>query len=176
MGEIHTNIFSRKDLDVQKMNRYPAKCSRAFSLLELIIVVVIIGIIAAIAIPRLSRGTTGDEESALIGDLRILREAIEYYKVEHRNSLPDKDNIADQLTKYTSISGAVSDTRDTVHIYGPYIAGVPPLPIGERTGNTGIATKNGSGVGWIYKKNTGHLYANTKNNEKDASGVKYKDY
>ena len=57
-----------------------------FSLIELVIVVVIIGIIAAIAIPRLSRGSQGAADSALSGNLAVLRAAIELYATEHGRS------------------------------------------------------------------------------------------
>ena len=53
--------------------------NKGFSLIELVIVVVIIGIIAAIAIPKMSRGSAGASDSALTGDLTVLRNAIELY-------------------------------------------------------------------------------------------------
>ena len=51
----------------------------AFSLVELVVVVVILGIVSAIAIPRLSRGSEGASEAALIGDLAVMRRAIDMY-------------------------------------------------------------------------------------------------
>ena len=59
-----------------------------FSLLELVIVVVIIGIIAAIAIPRMSRGAAGASDSALSGNLAVIRNAIDMYAAEHSGSFP----------------------------------------------------------------------------------------
>src|SRR5919112_1210242 len=64
---------------------------RGFSLIELVIVVVIIGIIAAIAIPRMSRGTAGAADSALSGNLNVLRNAIELYATEHGGKFPSGD-------------------------------------------------------------------------------------
>ncbi len=70
------------------MRRVRYRRNSAFSLLELVIVVVIIGIIAAIAIPRMSRGARGADESALKGDLAILRNAIDLYAAEHGGNFP----------------------------------------------------------------------------------------
>ena len=56
---------------------------KGFSLIELVIVVVIIGIIAAIAIPKMSKGAAGAGDSALQGNLAVLRNAIELYNSEH---------------------------------------------------------------------------------------------
>ena len=47
------------------------------------LVIVILGIIAAIAIPRLSRGSDGAAEGALKRDLQVLRGALELYRAEH---------------------------------------------------------------------------------------------
>ena len=67
---------------------------RGFSLIELVIVVVIIGIIAAIAIPRMSRGTAGAADSALGGNLNVLRNAIELFATEHGGKFPEQIGTA----------------------------------------------------------------------------------
>ena len=61
---------------------------RAFSLIELVIVVVILGIIRAIAIPRMSRGAVGAADSGAISDLAVLRSAIDLYQAEHDGTYP----------------------------------------------------------------------------------------
>ena len=106
-----------------------AKRGRGFSLLELVIVVVIIAIIAAIAVPRLSRGTAGAADSALKGDLAVLRNALDLYNAEHNGSYPAVATFVEQLTTYTDAAGAAQATRDTTHIYGPYIRNIPALPL-----------------------------------------------
>ena len=150
--------------------------TRGFSLLELVIVVVILGIIAAIAIPRMSRGSAGAADSALSSNLAVLRNAIDLYAAEHNGTYPDATNIADQLTKYTDASGDVSATKDTTHIYGPYLRKIPPLPVGARKGGTLISTSDDTGVGWIYNATTGEIKANCTDTEVDATGKKYNTY
>jgi len=68
--------------------RRPAR--RGFGLIELVIVVVIIGIIAAIAIPRMSRGSQGAADSALAGNLSVLRNAVDLYQTEASHT-PDRE-------------------------------------------------------------------------------------
>jgi prepilin-type N-terminal cleavage/methylation domain-containing protein len=149
---------------------------RGFSLLELVIVVVIIGIIAAIAIPRMSRGSAGAADSALSGDLSVLRSAIDLYATEHGGTYPTVANITDQLTMYTDAAGATRSTPNNTYIYGPYLRKIPPLPVGARKGTTGIAAAAGSTVGWIYTQATGDIRANCTDSEVDASGTKYNTY
>ena len=157
------------------MNRTTRK-NQGFSLLELVIVVVIIGIIAAIAIPRLSRGTEGAAESALAGNLDVLRNAIDTYGAEHLGTYPTVAAIVNQLTTYTDASGGAQAAQDTTHIYGPYIRKIPKLPVGAKRGQTGIAATNGATIGWIYTQATGEIRANTTASEKDDTGRLYSDY
>ncbi len=147
---------------------------RGFSLIELVIVVVIIGIIGAIAIPRMSRGATGASDSALSGNLAVLRNAIDLYETEHPGSYPAVSTIVAQLTTYTDDSGAAQATKDATHIFGPYLRSIPPLPVGAKKGSTGISATDGAGVGWIYVVATGAINANAT--ESDARGKAYSSY
>lgn len=153
-------------------NKHP----RAFSLLELVIAVAIIAIIAAIGIPRLSRGTKGAADSALSGNLSLLRNAIDIYAAEHSGAYPTAANVGNQLTQYTDASGSVNATKTSTYIYGPYVRSIPPLPVGARKGGTGIAAADANDVGWIYTESDGSIRANTTAGEKDDSDKLYSDY
>jgi type II secretory pathway pseudopilin PulG len=156
-------------------------------LIELVIVVLIIGIISAIAIPRISRGSGNAADSALSGDLAVLRNAIELYGTEHDGVFPQTDGAGkfeNQLTLFTDSKGNTSTTKAGEFVYGPYLRKVPPLPVGtsDYKGETGIAsaadgvpgtTKN---AGWCYNPDTGDIKANVPDAEVDRNSVKYNTY
>ncbi len=149
---------------------------RAFSLIELVIVVVIIGIIGAIAIPRMSRGASGAQDSAVTANLAVLRNAISLYEAEHPGTYPLVATFVAQLTTYTDASGAAVATKDSTHIFGPYLRTVPTLPVGANKGSATVAAAQAAGVGWVYDATTGAIIAGTTAGEVDASGVKYNTY
>jgi prepilin-type N-terminal cleavage/methylation domain-containing protein len=150
---------------------------RGFSLIELVIVVVIIGIIAAIAIPRMSRGAAAAGDSALSGNLAILRNAIDLYHTEHGGTDADYPKVATfeaQMTTYTNLAGATNPTKTTEYIFGPYLRSIPPLPVGAKKGLTAVAASNGPTVAWVYDETTGRIYAGAT--ESDATGKPYSSY
>ena len=159
------------------MKRSRRTGNKGFSLLEVVIVVAIIAILAAIGIPRMSRGSKGAGDSAVRGDLAVLRNAIDLYAAEHDGTLPAVSTIVNQLTKYSDRAGATSDTKTTTCIYGPYIRSIPALPVGpaNRKGSTGIAAGDANGIGWLYTEATGKITANT-GTTKDESDVLYTSY
>lgn len=153
-----------------------ARNKQGFSLIELVIVVVIIAIIGAIAIPRMSRGTAGAADSALQGNLSVLRSAIDLYATEHQGDYPSLANFEDQLTGYTNAQGDTNESRGTEYIYGPYLRSVPPLPVGDNQGSNEVTGTAGGDEGWVYDEDTGEIRANTAEEEVDASGTPYNEY
>ncbi len=147
------------------MRRSTARSNRAFSLVELVVVVVILGIVSAIAIPRLSRGSEGASESALIGDLAVMRRPIDMYTAEHVGDFPTSPAaFEDQMTIFSNLAGATNVTKGGGFIYGPYLRGLPPLPVGVRKGETAVKpppADGAAGFGWVYDSVTGAILANT---------------
>jgi general secretion pathway protein G len=167
---------------------------KGYSLVEIVIVLVVLGIIAAIAIPRISLGSKQAEESALRSNLKMIRCAIEKYQSDHGGFLPgekgDGQNAAGtaasfirQLCFFTAATGEVSETRDLAHPFGPYLRGqLPRQTVGSNADDNSVTVINntlplnadGSTAGWIYNVNTGDFVANTS--EVDTAGTEYDDY
>ena len=158
-----------------------------FTLVELIIVVVIIGILAALAIPRFTTSTKDASESTLKADLAVLRNATNLYYHEHNQIWPGAvktdgtgaatiagDNpvaFTDQLLKWTDKTGKVSATQDTaLYPFGPYLEAMPDNPLAASgatvdavsvTTDAGAMTADGTPTtGWKFSKVTGKIIAN----------------
>ena len=166
------------------IRRPPGRPVAAFSLIELVLVLAIIGILAAIAIPRFSRGQTAAAQTALSADLNRLRSAITTYAIEHKGIFPGPDaaGFVAQLTRYTSLGGGTSATKTTTYRFGPYLQAIPPCPVGENAGQpkasavlisaTSPPTPNpASGEGWVYNPATGEILPNT--NMTNEKGTKF---
>jgi len=155
---------------------------KGFSLIELMIVIVILGTIGAVAIPRLTRGAMGAGKVALRANLVHLRKAIELYRAEHGLQLPtDHTTIADQLTKFTQIDGTDANAKIDVaggRIYGPYLLKIPPLTVGTKKGASGFTASGEGGPtdGWHYDNTTGQIRPALNDFEEDHNNVPFHQY
>lgn len=148
----------------------------AFTLVEILIVVIILGILASIIIGLFSNTSKDASEKALKDNLRSMRNALQIYLAQHA-SYPTLTDFEEQMTLYTDSSGATSATRTSTHVYGPYILSMPPLPVGANRGESDLtSTTYAAGFGWGYDANSGTFKANCPDAEVDADGVKYNAY
>jgi general secretion pathway protein G len=143
---------------------------RGFSLIELVVVVMILGILAAIAAPRLLDATRTATENGLEHTLSVIREAIDRYAAQHDGALPGADG--NEATFKTDVA--------------PYLRGndFPTCPVGAAKNNrVRMLGGNGSiltGIGataaafsWVYKYQTGDF--NVNSNATAADGVRTYD-
>ena len=125
------------------------KAQSGFTLVEILIVVVILGILAAIVIPQFTSASTEAKESALVSDLQAMRSQIELYKIHHNDNLPGEDSSGDFVTAMTTNTdqdGAAGGR------FGPYMRNIPNNPFstaaaGENSVGTGAAVKDPAAVG-----------------------------
>ncbi|MEN6626239.1 MAG: prepilin-type N-terminal cleavage/methylation domain-containing protein [Candidatus Sumerlaeia bacterium] len=66
---------------------------RAFTLIELLIVVAIIAILAAIAVPNFLEAQTRAKVSRAVGDMRTIANAIESYNIDYNSYVLDADDL-----------------------------------------------------------------------------------
>jgi general secretion pathway protein G len=115
-----------------------------FTLVEILIVVVILGILAAIVIPQFSQASTDAKVSSLQSDLQTLRSQIALYKIQHNDVPPVATTFLTQMTGCTSVAGVVG-TKDTTYCFGPYLQAVPVNPF-TNSASIGATTADG----WNY--------------------------
>ncbi len=124
---------------------------RAFTLVEILIVVLILGILAAIAIPEFSNASGTARTNSVKSDLTILRRQIELFKLQH-NAVPP------QITGMWTLLSTRSDTTETAvaaptgTAFGPYFLAPPPNPWNNLTGVSTAATD--TAAGWYYTADT----------------------
>ncbi len=108
------------------------KQDRAFTLIELLIVVAIIAILAAIAVPNFLEAQTRSKVSRCAADMRSIRTALESYAVD-TNQYPETD-VGPQLIGGTEVSKSILRlTTPTA-----YITSIPKSPFKEEAmGNPG---------------------------------------
>ena len=137
---------------------------KGFTLVEILIVVVILGILAAIVIPQFTDASTQAKESRLVSDLQSVRSQIELYKIEHNDDMPGTVTGVDfeaSMTTYTTVAGAAAATQAPgVGVYGPYLQKIPTNPYSDSdTVDTTGAAASATG-GWSYNTTTGAFSAN----------------
>src|SRR5438132_1053148 len=139
--------------------------SRGFTLIEILIVVIILGILASIVVAQFTnvRGTTSGV--ALKDNLRWMRSAIMLYQTEH-GSYPQLATFQGEMTQFTDMAGNVAAAKDATHKFGSYMYSLPLLPVGGQSGQTAVTgTTYAAGYGWQYDESTGTIHSNTTNAE-----------
>ncbi len=137
-----------------------------FTLVEILIVVVILGILAAIVIPQFTNASESAKVSSLISQLQTIRSQLELFQVQHNGKYPVLDG-ADPWKVMTVNSIATvytSSTADGNGDYGPYLQAPPVNPF---TGTATVGT--GTTTAWQYSNGT--IKANVPLSSGDASSL-----
>jgi prepilin-type N-terminal cleavage/methylation domain-containing protein len=144
---------------------------QGFTLIELMIVVAIIGILAAVAIPKFADMMEKSREGATKGNIGAIKSAITIYYGDQSGTWP------------SSIDPSVNT------VFSQYLDRVPAVKVthsftSNGTALSGISTAiqstsaapalDNTHDGWIYNTTTGDVWVN--NNQTDSKGTAYSSY
>ena len=130
-----------------------------FTLVEILIVVVILGILAAIVVPKYTNVTAEARASALLDQLRQTRTVIQLYRLQHGDASP-----ALLGADWSDLTQAKPNAMGT--ICGPYLTSVPRNPLNQFSDvavvladqNWGDAVA-GANIGFVFNSNNGMIWA-----------------
>jgi len=134
------------------------KAKNGFTLVEILIVVVILGILAAIVIPQFTEASTEAKQASLCCDLQTLRSQIELYKIQHNDNPPTLANFEEQMTEQSDVYGDVPPAAGLA-AYGPYIQKIPVNQFNDLDTVVAGPPTGTDGGGWAYIEATGAIYA-----------------
>lgn len=127
------------------MNDRPNRCS-GFTLVEILIVVVILGILASIVVPQFVSATTEATKTHIQRNLQEISNQIEMYKGSHAGALPTSDpNDPLQSGSWGVMVSADYLREEPKNFY------TSSTDVGEGTYDEARALTTTAVVGWLYE-------------------------
>ena len=133
---------------------------KGFTLIELVVVVMILGILAAVAAPKLLGTSSTASDNGIKETLSVVRDAIERYAAEHGGGLPGTDEATFKAALV------------------PYLRVFPKSPLTNTDTVEVVTTTLATGAkAWQYNKTDGTFICNsTALVKSDTTGtLQYKD-
>ena len=165
------------------------KMRTGFTLIEILLVVILLGILAAIVTPMLASASDDARASALRENLRTIRAQCELFNFEHNGlspgypaggGAPDAATFVAQMLNPTDMDGAVGKRNEAGMDFGPYLLKIPVNAVnGKDTikmigdGEDMPAAPSGE-FGWLYKASTRALRSDAMG--ADTGGEPFYDY
>ena len=130
------------------------RAKSGFTLVEILIVVVILGILAAIVIPQFTSASTEAKESNLVSNLQAVRSQIQLYKIQHNDNLPTAGAATFEqcMIGLTDVDGDVA-AAPGAGVYGPYMQRIPKNPFGPAGSESSVEIDGTAGddtAGWNF--------------------------
>jgi general secretion pathway protein G len=149
-----------------------------FTLVELLIVVIILGVLAGIILPQFGQASSDARLASLTSNLQTIRGQLQTYKTEHTGGFPNS-NFETQMTQFSDISGGTAAETDSVHSFGPYLMSIPRNTISNTstvrvvTGATTEFSAPTTDGGWYLNSTTGEFRADLKDSWATSDGTKF---
>jgi len=160
-------VFGVKQGFIRELGDRHMRKQKGFTLIELVVVVMILGILAAVAAPKLLNTSSTAADNGLKQTLGVVRDAIERYAAEHAGKLPGD-------------AGTEADLKDDLK---PYLRGIfPKCPVALQDDTVKITTTAGAIHGeatetptksWHYNSGDGQFICNEQFKTKSDDNVKY---
>ena len=187
--------FRSKPIDPPRLRRgllprHKSPHVHGFTLVEILIVVVILGILATVVIPQFTSASQEARENTLKDELRYLRTQIVVFKAQHQDvpagypsgnasATPTAAAFVDQMTLHSDINCNTSAQSSPAYPYGPYLSQMPTNPVNGLNTITMVANNQSmpfadGTTGWIYQAQTQQIIANLTGN--DSSGTPFANY
>jgi general secretion pathway protein G len=157
------------------------KSRGGFTLVEILIVVVILGVLAAIVVPQFTEASGDAKDSRLLTDLQRVRSQIGLYKIQHIGVMPGlasggstAASFEIAMTGYTMGDGTAAATQaPAVDVLGPYLQRLPNNPYATTNPQTVSIVQTSpiaavTDAGWFFNNATGEFGAATSYT--DSSG------
>ena len=144
---------------------------KAFTLLEILVVVLILGVLAAVVVPKFSNASDVARASMLADDLRVFRTQLAVYRCQHLEvpcGYPNGDPTAGptenafvlQMTKASTVRGETDEPGTPGYPCGPYLREILPNPVNSKAtvqmiGNgEDFPAAGDNSHGWVYQPST----------------------
>ncbi len=130
---------------------------RAFTLIEILIVVVILGILAAAVVPQFTDASSEAKLSALQTNLHTIRSQLQLYRMQHNGTWPVLATFTNQMTLVSKADGTTAALGTSGYPYGPYLLTIPNNPFTDtNTVSAGAADSSA----WYYDQSIGTFRPN----------------
>jgi general secretion pathway protein G len=136
---------------------------KGFTLVEILIVVIILGILAAIVIPQFTNASTDAKKSNMASQAQTCKSQITLYSLQHNDTYPASGSLFTLLTEQTDDTGA-NPPGSGLTVFGPYLQATPTNPLTNSssvdyvTTDPTVGTTTATGYGWVYNATDGSFH------------------
>ncbi len=140
------------------------KKRQGFTLIELVVVIMVLGILATIAVPKLLKTSSTAVDNGLKQTLAVMRDAIEFYTADNDGILPGQtDDLPGDLVPYLRNRFPIAAVGTVKNATVAYTTG------------SGISADTNPTTSWKYSKDSGEFICNVGSATTTDSSVNYDD-